>query len=92
MLKFTLKYPTLAPTCFGPPGPSSGSLYSAWLKLHFCRSNQYKYIVISCAVLWQRVFQAVVCVLCAGQHAALHTVHTTALNTRCHNTAQLITL
>jgi len=25
MLKFTLKYPTFAPTCFGPPGPSSGS-------------------------------------------------------------------
>ena len=27
MLKFTLKYPTFAPTCFGPPVPSSGSLY-----------------------------------------------------------------
>jgi len=26
MLKFTLKYPTFAPRCFGPPGPSSGSL------------------------------------------------------------------
>jgi len=23
MLKFTLKYPTFAPTCFGPPGPTS---------------------------------------------------------------------
>jgi len=25
MLKFTLKYLIFAPTCFGPPGPSSGS-------------------------------------------------------------------
>jgi len=67
MLKFTLKYPTFAPTCLGPPAPSSGSWYWAWLKLHFCRISQYKYIVTSCAVLWQHVFQAVVCVLSAGQ-------------------------
>jgi len=40
MLKFTLKYPIFVPTRFGPPGPSSGSLYRTWLKLHFCRSNQ----------------------------------------------------
>jgi hypothetical protein len=40
MLKFTLKYLIFAPTCFGPPGPSSESLYRAWLKLHFCRINQ----------------------------------------------------
>ena len=40
MLKFTLKCPTFAATCFGPPGASSGSLYWAWLKLHFCRRNQ----------------------------------------------------
>jgi len=26
MLKFTLKYLVFAPTYFGPPGPSSGSL------------------------------------------------------------------
>ena len=32
-------------------------------KLHFCRINQYNYIVISFAVLWQHVFQVVVCVL-----------------------------
>jgi len=25
MLKFTLKYLIFAATCFGPPGPSSGS-------------------------------------------------------------------
>jgi len=41
MLKFTLKYHTFAPTCFGPPELSSGTLYRAWLNLHFCRiSNQ----------------------------------------------------
>ena len=40
MLKFTLKYPTFAPTCFGPSGPSSGSLPRAWLKSQFCRINQ----------------------------------------------------
>jgi len=40
MLNFTLKYTTFALTCFGPPGPTSGSLYWTWLKLHFCRSNQ----------------------------------------------------
>jgi len=27
MLQFTLKYRIFAPTCFGPPGPSSGSLH-----------------------------------------------------------------
>jgi len=40
MLKFTLKYLIFAPTCFGPFGPSSGSLHWAWLKLHICRINQ----------------------------------------------------
>jgi len=34
MLKFRLKYPTFAPTCFGPPRPFSGSLYWVWLRLH----------------------------------------------------------
>jgi len=40
VLKFTLKYLIFAPTCFGPLGPSSGSLHWACLKLHFCRNNQ----------------------------------------------------
>ena len=40
MLKFTLKYLIFSPTCFGPFGPSSGSLHWAWLKLHFCRNDQ----------------------------------------------------
>jgi len=77
MLKFTLKYLTFAATCFGPFGPSSGSSHWAWLKLHFCRNNQQKYTVISVAVLWQHVFQVVVCVLDAVQRAtARHPVHT----------------
>jgi len=29
-----------APTYFGPPGPSSGSLCRALLKLQFCGINQ----------------------------------------------------
>ena len=33
-------YLIFAPTCFGPFGPSSGSLNWAWLKLHFCKINQ----------------------------------------------------
>jgi len=45
-------------------------------------------------VLWQHVFQVMVCVLSAVQRArctALST-HTTAWNTCCHNTAKLITM
>jgi len=38
MLKFTLKCPVFAPTCFRTPGPSSGSLYRAWLKVRFTHS------------------------------------------------------
>ena len=60
-LKFTLKhFFTVTPICFGPCRPSSGSLYWAWLKLLFCRYNQWKYVVIINAVLWQHVFQVVV--------------------------------
>jgi len=33
MLKYTVK---ISPTCFGPPGPSSGSLCRTLLKLQFC--------------------------------------------------------
>jgi len=29
-----------APTCFGPPGPSSGSLCQALLRLQFCGISQ----------------------------------------------------
>ena len=40
MLKLQLKYLMIAPTCFGSPGPSSGSLCRAMLKLQFCGYNQ----------------------------------------------------
>jgi len=30
----------IAPTCFGPPGPSSGSLCRTLLKLKFCADIQ----------------------------------------------------
>jgi len=47
-------------------------------------------------VLWQHVFQVVVCVLCAVQRASAHctalSTHTTTWNTCCHNTALLITM
>ena len=63
-----LKY-LFAPICFGPIGPSSGSVCWALLKPQYC--DQWKYIVIWYAVLWQQVFQAVMCVLpdvlCATQ-------------------------
>jgi heme/copper-type cytochrome/quinol oxidase subunit 3 len=48
----------IAPTCFGLR-PFSGSLYGAWLKLH--------YILLGYAVLWQHVLR-VICVLCAVQN------------------------
>jgi hypothetical protein len=43
----------IAPTCFGLR-PSSGSLYGAWLKLH--------YIMLGYVVVWQHVL-GVACVL-----------------------------
>ena len=39
MLKCTVKILMFAPTCFGPPGPSSGSLCQALLKLQFTQSH-----------------------------------------------------
>jgi len=45
--------------------------------------------LISFAVLWQHMFQVVVCVLGAVQRTAPST-HTTTWNTCCHNTAKLI--
>jgi len=79
MLKFTtLKFLIFDPTCFDPLGPSSGSLNLVWLKLHFCRINQQKYIVISFAVLWQH-----------ARCTALST-HSTTWKTCRHNTAIFI--
>jgi len=42
----------IAPTCFGPPGPSSVSLFRTLLKLQFCGNSQQKYVVICSAMLW----------------------------------------
>ena len=47
-------------------------------------------------VLWQQVFQAVMCVLCAvwcaTAHYTAHSTHTTAWDTCCHNTTNHITM
>ena len=56
-----LKY-LFAPTCFGPIGPSSGSVCWALQKVQYCVIDQWRYIVIWYAALWQQVFQAVYCV------------------------------
>jgi hypothetical protein len=89
MLKFTLKYLIFVSTYFGPLGPSSGSLHSGWLKLHFCGIDQYRYIVIRFAVLWQHVFQVVVCVLSVY---CVVCVLSAVQRARPHNTAKLITI
>jgi len=46
---------------------------------------------MSNAVLWQHVFQVVVCVL-GAVHTARHSVHTPQPEICCHNTALLITM
>jgi len=45
-------------------------------KLNFCRINRWKCIFISFAVLWQHVFQVVVCVLSAVQRTLHRTQYT----------------
>ena len=63
MLKCTLKYLIFAPTCFGPPGPSS-------VKIH-----RYKL----CSVVAACISGCGVCVLSAVQcvsHAARHEIRT----------------
>jgi hypothetical protein len=47
-----------------------------------------KYIVTSFAMLWQHVFQAVVCVLSAVRRAARHSVHTLQPETHVATTLQ----
>ena len=63
-----------APTSFGPIGPSSGSVCWALLKVKYCGIDQWKYIVIWFAVLWQQV-----------THYTARSTHTTTGNTCCHN-------
>jgi len=63
----------IAPTCFGPPGPSSGSLCRTLLKLQFCGDSKntslyvQKCCVKKCFRLW--------CVLCLTNCTAHKTDH-----------------
>ena len=55
----------IAPTCFGPHGPSSGSLCRTLLKLQFCADIQQKYVVKCSAMLVKSVSSCgVYCVPC----------------------------
>ena len=53
----------IAPTCFGPPGPSSGSLCRTLLNLQFCgdSKNMSLYVQQYCGKKCFRLW----CVLCA---------------------------
>jgi hypothetical protein len=83
MLLLTLKISLyMAPTCFGPYGPSSGSIQRNLAKVTvFVEIISKKYIVKIVAVQWQYVLQFVVCVLGAVRcaHAAQHPVGKKAL-------------
>jgi hypothetical protein len=71
----------MVPTCFGPFGPSSGTIRWNLAKVTvFVEIISKKYIVKIVAVQWQYVLQSVQqCVywmLCGLSHAAQHPVHT----------------
>jgi hypothetical protein len=81
----------MAPTCFGPLGPSSGSIRRNLAKVTvfveiISKNTPLKYTVKIVAVLWQYVLQFVVCVLGAVRRTAPST-H----NTYCHSTATILT-
>jgi hypothetical protein len=64
MLQLTLKIPLyMAPTCFGPFGPSSGSIRRNLANVSLCRIISKNTSLKIVAVLWQYVFQSAVCVL-----------------------------
>jgi hypothetical protein len=72
-----------------------GEFILSLAKVTLFRSNQ-KYAVTSCAVLWQHVFEGVVCVLSTGQCVTQHTQHSLKLMlpqycTACKNVFLLIT-
>jgi hypothetical protein len=78
MLQFTLKISLyVAPACFGPFGPSSGSIRRNLAKVIVFVELLEKYIVKIVAVLWQYVLQSVqqcvYWVLCGAQHP-VHTL------------------
>jgi hypothetical protein len=83
MLQLTLKISLyMAPTCFGPFRPSSGSIRQNLAKVTVFVELLVKYIVKIVAVQWQYVLQSVVCVLGAVRRTALST-HT-AVQTEAH--------
>jgi hypothetical protein len=64
MLQFLFKsVPYIAPTCFGPHGPSSGSTYQNLTKVTISLKYQLKHFV-KIVVLWQLGIS--VCGVCAG--------------------------
>jgi hypothetical protein len=93
LLKHKMLQPTLkislymAPTYFGPFGPSSGSIRRNLAKVTVFVEILKKYIVTNVAVLWQYVLQPVVCVLGAVRRTAPST-H----STYCHCTATILTV
>jgi hypothetical protein len=62
-LQFVFKYLFMAPTCFGPFGPSSGSIRWNLAKVTVSLKYQLKHIVKIVVVQWQWKFQFVVCAL-----------------------------
>jgi hypothetical protein len=63
----------MTPTCFGPFGPSSGSIRQNLAKVTVFVEN----IVKNVAVLWRYVLQSVVCVLVAVTRRTAPSAHTT---------------
>ena len=67
----------IVPTCFGPSGPSSGSLSRTLLKLQFCADIQKKYFVKCSAMLVKSVSNcSVYCVPCTARYTVLKRKHT----------------
>jgi hypothetical protein len=78
----------MAPTCFGPLGPSPGSIRRNLAKvIVFVEIISKKYFVKIVAVLWQYVLQCVVCVLGAVRGGTRRTAPSTH-SAYCHSTAQ----
>jgi predicted alpha/beta superfamily hydrolase len=53
ILQFVFKYLYTAPTCFGPSGPSSGSIYWNLIEVTVSLKHQLKHIVKIIVVQWQ---------------------------------------
>jgi hypothetical protein len=64
MLQFVFKYLFMAPTCFGPFGPSSGSIHWNLAKVIVSLKYQLKYIV------------KIVAVQCNAAQDTMHTLQT----------------